>query len=101
MYPLTIVSLAWLRGARAQRLLDEVLPLDGPSDPPTFDLLILDEAHHVAPAAPKHHPRTTRIPRSALATTEMIPLELMPRGASETRCWPTPSAATSECPGRA
>jgi superfamily II DNA or RNA helicase len=52
-YPLAIVSLAWLRGARAQRLLDEVLPPDGPSDPPTFDLLILDEAHHVAPAAPK------------------------------------------------
>lgn len=52
-YPLTIVSLSWLRGPRAQRLLDEVLPGDGPSDPPTFDLLILDEAHHAAPAAPK------------------------------------------------
>jgi superfamily II DNA or RNA helicase len=52
-YPLTIVSLSWLRGPRAQRLLDEVLPGDGPSDPPTFDLLLLDEAHHVAPAAPK------------------------------------------------
>jgi superfamily II DNA or RNA helicase len=52
-YPLTIVSLSWLRGPRAQRLLDEVLPADGPSDPPTFDLLILDEAHHVAPAAPR------------------------------------------------
>ncbi|GAA0913371.1 helicase SNF2 family protein [Virgisporangium aurantiacum] len=52
-YPLTILSLPWLRGPRAQRLLDEVLPSDGPSETPTFDLLILDEAHHVAPAAPK------------------------------------------------
>src|SRR5437764_7913087 len=53
VYPLSIVSLPWLRGAKAQRLLDEVLPADGPSYPRTFDLLILDEAHHVAPAAPK------------------------------------------------
>lgn len=53
VYPLCIVSLPWLRGAKAQRLLDEVLPTDGPSYPRTFDLLILDEAHHVAPAAPK------------------------------------------------
>ena len=53
VYPLTIVSLPWLRGPKAERLLDEVLPVDGPSYPRTFDLLILDEAHHVAPAAPK------------------------------------------------
>jgi superfamily II DNA/RNA helicase len=53
VYPLAIVSLPWLRGPKAQRLLDEVLPADGPTYPRTFDLLILDEAHHVAPAAPK------------------------------------------------
>ncbi|MEU6207381.1 DISARM system SNF2-like helicase DrmD [Micromonospora musae] len=53
VYPLSIVSLPWLRGQKAQRLLDEVLPADGPTYPRTFDLLILDEAHHVAPAAPK------------------------------------------------
>lgn len=53
VYPLSIISLPWLRGPKAQRLLDEVLPPDGPSYPRTFDLLILDEAHHVAPAAPK------------------------------------------------
>ncbi|MGH4026135.1 MAG: DISARM system SNF2-like helicase DrmD [Pseudonocardiaceae bacterium] len=53
VYPLSIISLPWLRGPKAQRLLDEVLPADGPSYPRTFDLLILDEAHHVAPAAPK------------------------------------------------
>ncbi|HZO66584.1 MAG TPA: DISARM system SNF2-like helicase DrmD [Kribbellaceae bacterium] len=53
VYPLSIVSLPWLRGQKAQRLLDEMLPPGGPSYPRTFDLLILDEAHHVAPAAPK------------------------------------------------
>lgn len=53
VYPLSIVSLPWLRGPKAQRLLDEMLPPDGPGYQRTFDLLILDEAHHVAPAAPK------------------------------------------------
>ncbi|MDA2810655.1 DISARM system SNF2-like helicase DrmD [Nocardiopsis sp. RSe5-2] len=55
VYPLTIVSLSWLRGPKAQRLLDEVLPAGGAMGPEdrVFDLLILDEAHHVAPAAPK------------------------------------------------
>lgn len=53
VYPLSIVSLPWLRQAKAQRLLDEMLPTDGPAYPRTFDLLILDEAHHIAPAAPK------------------------------------------------
>ncbi|HLV57904.1 MAG TPA: DISARM system SNF2-like helicase DrmD, partial [Natronosporangium sp.] len=53
VHPLCIVSLPWLRGQKAQRLLDEVLPADGPARQRTFDLLILDEAHHVAPAAPK------------------------------------------------
>jgi len=51
VYPLTIVSLSWLRGAKAERLLHEVI--EGDSDKRPFDLLILDEAHHVAPAAPK------------------------------------------------
>lgn len=53
-YPLAIVSLPWLRGPKGQRLLGEVL--DGVPEHSTkryFDLLILDEAHHVAPAAPK------------------------------------------------
>lgn len=49
----SIVSLPWLRGAKAQRLLDEILPADGPTYPRTFDLLIVDEAHHIAPAAPQ------------------------------------------------
>jgi SNF2 family DNA or RNA helicase len=49
VYPLTIVSLSWLRGAKAERLLHEVLDPD--SGRRAFDLLTLDEAHHVAPAA--------------------------------------------------
>lgn len=53
VFPLAIVSLPWLRGPKAQRLMAEVLPADGqPTLPRTFDLLILDEAHHVAPASP-------------------------------------------------
>lgn len=51
VYPLTIVSLPWLRGQKAQRLLDGVLDPSGLER--RFDLLILDEAHHVAPSAPK------------------------------------------------
>ena len=51
VFPLTIVSLPWLRGPKAQRLLDEVAAARRPTATPrAFDLLILDEAHHVAPA---------------------------------------------------
>jgi SNF2 family DNA or RNA helicase len=54
VHPHTIVSLPWLRTQRVQRLLDEILPPGGrPTYPRTFDLLVLDEAHHVAPAVPK------------------------------------------------
>jgi len=58
VYPLTIVSLSWLRTAKAERLLHEVIEGQGSQAADTdsarpFDLLILDEAHHVAPAAPK------------------------------------------------
>lgn len=58
VYPLTIVSLSWLRTAKAERLLHEVIEGQGNQSDDTsnarpFDLLILDEAHHVAPAAPK------------------------------------------------
>src|SRR6266702_4911910 len=53
VFPLTIVSLPWLRGPRCQRLLDEVLDESGPSAQRALDLLIVDEAHHVAPVAPQ------------------------------------------------
>ncbi|WP_377454115.1 DISARM system SNF2-like helicase DrmD [Rhodococcoides fascians] len=49
VHPLTIVSLSWLRGARCQRLLEEVLGDDGPARPRAIDLLVVDEAHHCAP----------------------------------------------------
>lgn len=49
VYPFTIVSLAWLRGPKAGRLMDEVLTHAGPSRTRPLDLLIVDEAHHVAP----------------------------------------------------
>lgn len=52
VFPLTIVSLQWLPGARAERILNEVLPTT-PTYPRPFDLLIVDEAHHIAPKAPK------------------------------------------------
>lgn len=55
MYPRVIVSMAWLPQARAQRLLRDVLSQTG--NPKTgkqfaFDILVVDEAHHVAPASP-------------------------------------------------
>ena len=49
VHPLTIVSLPWLRGARCQRLLEEILGDDGPARPRAIDLLVVDEAHHCAP----------------------------------------------------
>jgi ERCC4-related helicase len=51
VHPRMIISLPWLRTPRVQRLLDEVL--DGTARHPGFvDLLVVDEAHHVAPPAP-------------------------------------------------
>lgn len=49
VYPFTIVSLAWLRGAKTSRLIHEVLADAGPARTKPVDLLIVDEAHHVAP----------------------------------------------------
>jgi SNF2 family DNA or RNA helicase len=49
--PRMITSLPWRRTPRVQRLLDDVL--DAPSRHPGFiDLMVVDEAHHVAPPAP-------------------------------------------------
>lgn len=55
LHPRVIVSMAWLPGAHAQRLLREVLADAARSDTArsyAFDVLVVDEAHHVAPAAP-------------------------------------------------
>jgi superfamily II DNA or RNA helicase len=51
VFPRTVISLQWLRSARIQRLLDEVLVPES-RYPGFFDLLIVDEAHHCAPPAP-------------------------------------------------
>ncbi len=51
VYPRTIISLQWLRTPRVQRMLDEVLTSDT-RFPGFFDLLIVDEVHHCAPAEP-------------------------------------------------
>ena len=55
LFPRVIVSMAWLPGMRAQRLLRDVFA--DVRDTATarrfaFDVLVVDEAHHVAPAGP-------------------------------------------------
>jgi len=55
MYPRVIVSMAWLPQVRAQRLLRDVYSQT--SNPKSgkryaFDILVVDEAHHVAPSSP-------------------------------------------------
>jgi len=55
VYPRIIISLQWLRTPRVQRMLDEVLTAET-RFPGYFDLLIVDEVHHCAPAEPpKQH----------------------------------------------
>ncbi|MGW9565165.1 DISARM system SNF2-like helicase DrmD [Prescottella equi] len=55
MFPRVIVSMAWLPQMRAQRLLRDLYAQAG--NPKSakrfaFDLLVVDEAHHVAPSGP-------------------------------------------------
>ena len=55
IFPRVIVSMAWLPQVRAQRLLRDVY--GQASNPKTgsryaFDILVVDEAHHVAPSSP-------------------------------------------------
>jgi superfamily II DNA or RNA helicase len=55
LYPRVIVSMAWLPSMRAQRLLRAVYADVGDTNTArryAFDVLIVDEAHHVAPASP-------------------------------------------------
>ncbi|MEU8178607.1 DISARM system SNF2-like helicase DrmD [Microbispora hainanensis] len=52
VYPRIIISLQWLRTPRVGRLLDEVLTSEN-RYPGFFDLLVVDEVHHCAPAAPR------------------------------------------------
>ena len=55
LFPRVIVSMAWLPQVRAQRLLRDVYTQA--TNPKTgkryaFDILVVDEAHHVAPSSP-------------------------------------------------
>ena len=55
LFPRVIVSMAWLPSLRAQRLLRDVFAEvqdTGTARRYAFDILIVDEAHHVAPASP-------------------------------------------------
>jgi superfamily II DNA or RNA helicase len=59
LFPRVIVSMSWLPGPRAQRLLQaafDVARRRPSADGFAFDVLVVDEAHHVAPSAPQ---RTT------------------------------------------
>lgn len=55
VYPRVIVSMSWLPSPRAERLLEEVYAsVDDArtADRHAIDILVVDEAHHVAPATP-------------------------------------------------
>ena len=55
LFPRVIVSMAWLPSLRAQRLLRDVyadVRDTGTARRYAFDILVVDEAHHVAPASP-------------------------------------------------
>ncbi|WP_222123586.1 DISARM system SNF2-like helicase DrmD [Cellulosimicrobium sp. TH-20] len=55
LFPRVIVSMAWLPGVRAQRLFREATSDVGRLNSAkryAFDVLVVDEAHHVAPSSP-------------------------------------------------
>ena len=55
LFPRVIVSMAWLRSPRAQRLLRDVysdLEEKNSARRFAFDVLVVDEAHHIAPSSP-------------------------------------------------
>lgn len=55
LFPRVIVSMSWLPSPRAQRLLRDVLADVGRPNSArryAFDVLVVDEAHHVAPSSP-------------------------------------------------
>lgn len=57
LFPRIIVSMAWLPGQRAQRQLRDAFAA---TDRFAFDILVVDEAHHVAPSSPS---RTDKVGR--------------------------------------
>ncbi|SDF06750.1 Superfamily II DNA/RNA helicases, SNF2 family [Blastococcus aurantiacus] len=56
LFPRIIVSMSWLPGQRAQRLLRDVYAQTAKREGArrfAYDILIVDEAHHVAPSSPQ------------------------------------------------
>ncbi|WP_170578443.1 DISARM system SNF2-like helicase DrmD [Ruegeria arenilitoris] len=53
-FPRLIVSVDWLKSGEPLRTLKDVLPVNA-SYPRKFDLLVIDEAHNVAPAGSTHY----------------------------------------------
>lgn len=55
LFPRVIVSMSWLPGPRAQRMLQSAVDAARRTgrDGRVFDVLVVDEAHHVAPSAPQ------------------------------------------------
>jgi SNF2 family DNA or RNA helicase len=67
-FPRLIASVDWIKGGEALRMLRDVLPVRA-TYPRKFDVLVVDEAHNVAPAGSTHYAlesqRTTLIRRIA------------------------------------
>ncbi|MFD0382419.1 SNF2-related protein [Streptomyces stramineus] len=91
LFPRVIVSMAWLPSLRAQRLLRDVLADVRHASTArrfAFDVLVVDEAHHVAPASPTTAPgqrgyavdsnRTTATKRLAEACEHRLFLSATP-----------------------
>lgn len=53
-FPRLITSMDWIKAGEPFRMLQDVLP-PTPSYPRKFDILVVDEAHNVAPAASTHY----------------------------------------------
>jgi superfamily II DNA or RNA helicase len=53
-FPRLITSMDWIKGGEGLRLLREVIPVRA-SYPRKFDILVVDEAHNVAPAGSGHY----------------------------------------------
>lgn len=53
-FPRLIVSMDWAKAGEASRLLRDILPVR-PAYPRKFDILVVDEAHNVAPAGSAHY----------------------------------------------
>ena len=90
LFPRVIVSMAWLPGMRAQRLLRDVFA--DVRDTATarrfaFDVLVVDEAHHVAPADRPASVHVAATPSTANAQSR--------RG-----CWPSTANTACSCPRR-